>query len=91
MALQKVGGTIRKQAVEKMLNDMGGKMDAFYFAFGDSDVYVIGELPDTTTTAALALNINASGLVSISTTILLDPEEVDRTTKLAVSYRSPGS
>jgi len=74
-----------------MLNDMGGKMDAFYFAFGDSDVYVIGELPDTTTTAALALNINASGLVSISTTILLDPEEVDRTTKLAVRYRSPGS
>jgi len=74
-----------------MLNDMGGKMDAFYFAFGDSDVYVIGELPDTTTAAALALNINASGLVSISTTILLDPEEVDRATKLAVRYRSPGS
>ncbi len=90
-ALQKVGGTNRKQAVEKTLNDMGGKLEAFYYAFGDYDVYGICELPDSASAAAFALTINATGMVSISTTILLNPDEVDKATKLAVNYRSPGS
>ncbi len=89
--LLKVGGTNRKQTVEKMIADMGGKMEVFYFAFGDRDVYVIAALPDTISAAALALTINASGLVSISTTMLLDPEEVDKATKLSVNYRPPGN
>lgn len=37
--LLKVGGTNRKQAVEKMINDLGGKIEAFYYAFGDTDVF----------------------------------------------------
>lgn len=89
--LLKVGGTNRKQAVEKMLNDMGGKLEAFYYALGDCDAYVLCELPDSTSAAAIAFTINASGLVSISTTVLLNPDEVDKATKLAVNYRSPGS
>ncbi|MEO5570866.1 MAG: GYD domain-containing protein [Bacteroidia bacterium] len=76
--LLKVGGTNRKQAVEKMLNDMGGKLEAFYYAFGDSDAYVICELPDPTSAAAVALTINSTGLVSISTTMLLTPDELIR-------------
>jgi uncharacterized protein with GYD domain len=89
--LLKVGGTNRKQTVEKMITDMGGKMEAFYFAFGDQDVYVISELPDSISAAALALTINASGLVSISTTMLLDPADVDKATQLTVNYRPPGN
>ncbi len=89
--LLKVGGTNRKQAVEKMITSLGGKMEAFYYAFGDHDVYAIGEVPDDASLAALALTINASGLVSISTTILLSPEEIDKATKVSVDYRSPGN
>lgn len=89
--LLKVGGTNRKQAVEKMITSLGGKMEAFYYAFGDHDVYAIGEVPDDPSLAALALTINASGLVSISTTILLSPEEIDKATKVSVDYRSPGN
>ena len=89
--LLKVGGTNRKQTVEKMITDIGGKLEAFYFAFGDHDVYAIAELPDTVSVAALALSINASGLVSVSTTILLTPEEVDKATKISVNYRPPGN
>ncbi|MDQ6842793.1 MAG: GYD domain-containing protein [Bacteroidota bacterium] len=89
--LLKVGGTNRKQAVEKMIVSLGGKMEAFYYAFGDHDVYAIGEVPDDASLAALALTINASGLVSISTTILLSPEEIDKATKVSVDYRSPGN
>ena len=89
--LLKAGGTTRKQAVEKMINDLGGKIEAFYYAFGDTDVYVIAEVPDTVTATAVSVNVNSTGLVSVSTTILFSPEEVDRATKISVSYRAPGS
>ena len=89
--LLKVGGTNRKQAVEKMVNDLGGKIEAFYYALGDTDVYVIGEVPDTNTATAIALTVNSIGLVSISTTILVSPEEIDKATKISVGYRAPGS
>ncbi|WP_367768815.1 GYD domain-containing protein [Flavobacterium sp. WC2421] len=89
--LLKVGGTNRKQVIEKMITDLGGKMEAFYFAFGDTDVYVIADMPDTTVATAVSLNINSSGLVSTSTTILITPEEVDKATKISVSYISPGT
>jgi len=89
--LLKVGGTNRKEAIAKMIADMGGKLEAFYFAFGDYDVYAIAELPDTKSAAALALAINASGLVNLSTTVLLTPEEIDSAAKMTVNYRSPGN
>jgi uncharacterized protein with GYD domain len=88
--LLKAGGTSRKQAIDKMINDRGGKLEAFYYAFGDYDVYAICALPDSRTGAAMALSINASGLVSISTTVLMDPEEIDKAKDISVEYRSPG-
>ncbi|MBV8391411.1 MAG: GYD domain-containing protein [Mucilaginibacter sp.] len=89
--LLRAGGTARKQAVEKTINEMGGKLEAFYFAFGDADAYVIVSLPDNITAAALALNINTSVLVSVTSTVLLDPEDVDAAVKKTVNYRAPGS
>lgn len=89
--LLRSGGTARKQAVEKTINDMGGKLEAFYFAFGDADAYVVLSLPDNITAAALALNINSSVQVSVTSTLLLDPEEVDAAVKMSVDYRAPGS
>lgn len=89
--LLRAGGTSRVEAVKKMITDIGGKLEAFYFAFGDYDVYAIAELPDSATAAALSLTINASGLVTTSLTVLLTPEEVDKATKISVNYRSPGN
>jgi len=89
--LLKVGGTNRKEAIGKMIKEMGGNLEAFYFAFGDYDVYAIAELPDSISAAALALAINASGLVNLSSTVLLTPEEIDKATKMSVNYRAPGN
>ncbi|HXR20747.1 MAG TPA: GYD domain-containing protein [Steroidobacteraceae bacterium] len=89
-ALAKEGGSQRKAAVEKMLGGLGGKLEAFYFAFGDSDIYVIVDVPDTTSGAALTLAVNASGMVKISSVLLMTPEEVDAACKKTVSYRPPG-
>jgi uncharacterized protein with GYD domain len=84
--LLKVGGTSRKQAIEKMINDLGGKLEALYYAFGDTDVYVIAEVPDTTAATAVS-----TGLVSTATTILISPEEIDKATKISVDYHSFGN
>lgn len=86
----KEGGTGRRDAVGKLLADMGGSLESFYFAFGDDDVYVIAELPDNINAAALSLAIAATGSVRIRTTVLLTPEEIDRATHTMVKYRPPG-
>jgi uncharacterized protein with GYD domain len=88
--LLKVGGTNRNQAIDEMVNDLGGKLEAFYYAFGEHDVYAICSFPDLATAAAVALTINASGLVSITTTVLVDPEEIDKAKEISVEYRTPG-
>jgi uncharacterized protein with GYD domain len=84
------GGTGRREAIQQLVSGAGGTLEAFYFAFGDDDVYVIADLPDTETAAAIALTVNASGLVGVKTTLLLTPEEVDAASKHSVDYRPPG-
>jgi uncharacterized protein with GYD domain len=84
------GGSRRKSEVQKMLTSMGGKLESFYYAFGEHDAYLIIELPDDITAAAVCLRVNSSGMVSISTTVLLSPEDIDKASKKSVSYRAPG-
>jgi uncharacterized protein with GYD domain len=88
--LLKEGGSQRRAAVEQLFQSMHGTVEAFYFAFGDRDVFVIGELPDNATAAALALKVNASGAASCKTTVLITPEEVDEAVKKTAVYRPPG-
>jgi uncharacterized protein with GYD domain len=88
--LMKEGGTGRRKAVEGMTAAFGGKVEAFYYAFGDTDAFLIIDAPDNVTAAAVAMAVNASGLVSTITTPLLTTEEVDQATKKSVTYRAPG-
>ena len=86
----KVGGSSRRNALMEMIQSVGGKLEAMYFAFGERDVFGIVELPDNATAAALSMAANASGAVEIRTTVLLTPEEVDAATKKSIPYRPPG-
>jgi len=88
--LVKEGGSQRKAAVEKMASSAGGKLEAFYFAYGDRDVYSIVDLPDVNSGAALSLAATASGVVRLSMIMLLTPEDIDAACKKAVNYRPPG-
>ena len=87
----KEGGTGRRAAVEKVVEGLGGKVESFYFALGEEDVYVIAELPDTVTATAVSLTVNASGVVALQTVELLTPEQVDEASKKSVDYRPPGA
>ena len=85
------GGTKRRAAVSKAIESLGGKVEAFYYGFGDNDAYVIFDAPDNVATAAVCLAVAASGAVMTSTTVLLTPEEVDAAVKKTVDYQPPGS
>jgi len=87
----KEGGSARRAAVQKLTEGLGGKLEAFYYAFGDHDAYVILDIPDQATGLAISLAINASGAVRASTTPLLTPEEIDAASKKSVPYRAPGA
>jgi uncharacterized protein with GYD domain len=88
----KEGGSGRANAVEQLVASAGGKMEAFYFAFGGSDAYVIVDLPDNSTAAAVAATVGAAGSVSsYETVVLLTPAEIDAASKKSVKYRPPGA
>ena len=84
------GGSARKSVVQTMAKKMGGKLDAFYFAFGGTDVYALVDLPDNEAAAAVALTVAASGAATIRTVVLLTPEEIDAAGQQQVAYRPPG-
>ena len=85
------GGSSRREQVAKMMQDMGGQLDSFYFAFGSADVFGIADIPDNITAAAISLAINSSGAVTTKIVVLLTPEEMDEASKISVAYRPPGS
>jgi uncharacterized protein with GYD domain len=88
--VMKDGGSKRRAAAEQAIENAGGTLEAFYFAFGDCDAFVIIEAPDHATVAAASLAINASGAVHTKTTVLLTPEEIDQAAKKGVQYTAPG-
>ena len=90
IGLAKEGGTGRRDAVKKHLEDVGGKLESMYFAFGDVDCFVIVDLPDNVSATALSLAVNESGLIASRTIVLLTPEEMDQAGKRKVHFRPPG-
>jgi uncharacterized protein with GYD domain len=87
----KEGGANRAGFIEKLAAGMGGQLESFHFAFGDTDVFAITDLPDDTTAAALAIAVGASGAGSIETVKLLTPEEIDAARGIDTGYRAPGA
>ena len=84
------GGSKRRAVVEEMIKKSGGTLESFYFAFGDADVYIICDIPDVTSAAAISLAVNASGAVDLKTVPLLSVEEIDQAAKKQVGYSAPG-
>ena len=84
------GGTSRRKAVEKAIEGMGGKLEAFYYAFGFADVVGIADLPDNVAASAFSLLVAAAGGATVQTTVLITPDEVDKAVKKSIDYRPPG-
>jgi uncharacterized protein with GYD domain len=88
--LLKDGGTKRQAAAKTLIESLGGKLETFYFAFGENDAFAIADLPDASAAAAASLALSGSGAGRGRITVLLTPEELDRASKKSVKYTPPG-
>ena len=84
------GGSSRRRVFEDIAKEQGGTLESFYYAFGGSDLYMVFDLPDATTAAAISLTITAGGALSLTTVQLITPEEIDAAVNKTVTYRPPG-
>jgi uncharacterized protein with GYD domain len=87
--LRRQGGSGRREAVARAAHSVGGRLEQFYFAFGDTDAYAVAELPDNKSAAAFALAVSEAGGATDRTVVLLTAEEVDAAAKHSVDYQSP--
>ena len=87
--LQHEGGSSRRDAVAKAVQSVGGRLEHFYFAFGDHDAFAIADLPDNESAAAVALSVGAAGGANVRTVVLLTPEEIDTAVRRSVDYNPP--
>lgn len=88
--VMKEGGSKRRDAADQAIKSVGGKLESFYFAWGEVDALGIVDIPDQASAVALSGTINASGSVIIKLTPLITVEEVDRGVKMTTQYRAPG-
>jgi len=88
--LVKDGGSGRVAAVKKLFESVGGKLESYYFAFGEYDYFIIADLPDNVSAASASLTVNASGLIRNNIVVLMTPEELDLAVKKSGTYRGPG-
>jgi uncharacterized protein with GYD domain len=85
------GGSARVAAATELVEGLGGKIESFYFAFGATDVYVVADLPDNVSAAAVALTVTAGGGATARTVALLTAAEVDAAVAKNPTYRPPGN
>ena len=87
--LIKVGGSKRRATVEQLAKEIGGKLEAFYFAFGSDDFVIVLDLPSNIDMAATSIVAQASGTVKSRVTVLMTPEDVDQAVQRKVDFRPP--
>ena len=88
--VMKEGGSQREAAARALVESLGGKVECFYFTHGDSDAIVICDFPDVASGLAGVMAVNASGLVTASTTPLISAADIDAAAKKTGKYRAPG-
>lgn len=84
------GGSARRSVAEGAAASVGGQLEQFYFALGDTDAFLIAELPDNVAAAALSLAVAAAGGATIRTVALLTTADIDAAVGKDVGYRPPG-
>jgi uncharacterized protein with GYD domain len=83
----------RGAVVSKLCEAAGGRMEAYYLMFGQWDGFVIAEVPDSRSAAAVSLAVSSSGaFAAIETHELLETAEFAGVLQTAggLTYTPPG-
>jgi uncharacterized protein with GYD domain len=83
----------RRESLGPVIEEMGGKLLGYWYAFGDVDGYALIEAPDDIAAASLLVKVAASGALTVSTTKLLTVDEALQAFRQAanVNYQPPGA
>ncbi|HVB92717.1 MAG TPA: GYD domain-containing protein [Acidimicrobiales bacterium] len=87
--VRSAGGSARLAAATELVEGLGGTIESFYFAFGDTDVHIIADLPDNAAAAAASLAVSAGGGSNARIVVLLTPAELDAAADRQTTYRPP--
>ena len=85
----KEGFASRQQHITSLIQNLGGAIEAFYFAYGSDDVLGIADLSEEAA-VALSLAVNRTGSVNLRTTPLLTAARMDAARGRLPDYRPPG-
>lgn len=84
----------RAEAIRSVVENLGGRLINSYLSFGDFDVVLISDFPDTVSVAALAMAAAAGGAIkAVKTTPLMEVTEALEAMRKAsaAGYRAPVS
>lgn len=86
----------RTAAVTKVLQGLGGKLESFYWSFGDDDFLGIIEVPDDTAAAAFSVAVGSTGsLRNLRSIKLISLDEgrkmLDKAKAAKAAYAPPGA
>ena len=88
--LQKDKASGREKAVAAACKALGGKLDSFHYALGDTDLFGVVDLPSAVQVASLCVAVGASGMVRTRTVPLLTVAEMDKALGEDSKYHPPG-
>jgi uncharacterized protein with GYD domain len=92
-ALMESPGDRRDMLAARLFGTFGGRLEGFWYSFGEQDGFALVELPDTVAAAAASVAVAATGSFRhLETTVLISVEEMvaamDRANQF--EYTKPG-
>jgi uncharacterized protein with GYD domain len=89
--LLKDGGSKRREAIQQLIESVGGKLESIYWGFGKDDSYTVADFPSPAAAAAAALKVGSSGSARVRTVPILTAEDLDAATQMSPTFRPPGA
>jgi uncharacterized protein with GYD domain len=90
-ALRNDSAVARRASLIKTIEELGGKLEAAYWSFGDNDTLGVADLPNNINAATFALACSVNGNINVKTTALLTAEELDEALKKTAPLRPHAS
>jgi uncharacterized protein with GYD domain len=87
--LQKQPPTALKAGVAKFVESVGGKLEFWFFDYGESTAYSVIDYPDEVAAATAQLSANAAGFARVTIRPLLSAEEMDKAVAKMPPVRVP--
>ena len=87
--LAKAKGTGIREAVMKFAESAGGKIEAFYFCFGQYDTVAIADYPDNASAVAISVAASGAGAIHLTMTALVTPAEMDQAIEKSATLTPP--